>query len=116
MKGFEAHKTHHHPVSAESWVELDKPEVQIELALFAYRAAHHQPGVDVAHWDKNAETIQSAAMIEWYGDMSDPNSNSYAARYRRYVQAHPGKAIDTTDNLQLQECLTALESAQWTLQ
>ena len=55
-------------------------------------------------------------MIEWYWDMSDPNSNSYAARYRRYVQAHPGKAIDTTDNLQLQECLTALESAQWTLQ
>jgi hypothetical protein len=116
MKGFEARKEDQHPAQAESWVELKKPEVQIGLALFAYRAAHHQPSIDIAHWDKNKEEIQSAAMMEWYGDLTNPNPNSYAARYRRYVEAHPGKAIDTANNLQLEEFLTTLSSAEWTLQ
>jgi hypothetical protein len=107
MKGLEHLGRGRPPRKPElGWTLVDAPEIQIELALFAYRKVHHQPGVDIAHWQKNKEAIQEAAMADWYGDPDDPSS--YAARFRRYLKENPHKVIDATNTAELESFLTTL--------
>jgi hypothetical protein len=51
------------------------------------------------------------AMREWVGDdLDDPNS--FASLYRAYVEEHPHKRIDITDDDALEETITVLESGK----
>jgi len=87
-------------------VPIETPEVQAALMLYAYRQAHHQSGIDTAHWEQNDEATQSAAVNEW---VKDPNSkDTLAAAFRAYARTHPHKRINIEDDEELGELLAAV--------
>jgi hypothetical protein len=107
MKGFErARESKPSQRSEAGWTLADTPEVQIQLALLAYRKRHHETGVDIARWSKNTKSIQAEAMAEWYADPDDPAS--YAGRFRAHLKAHPHKAIDVSNTADLEAFLTEI--------
>ncbi len=90
-----------------SGLPIDMPQVQAALMLAAYGATHGRKNIDFFDWEKNEARTQAEAMREWVADPDD--HTTYAARYRRYVGAHPGAHVDIADSEALAALLHAIE-------
>lgn len=96
QRGFEAHS-----------LPIQSPEVQAVLMLTAYQAAHSEQRVNLEDWEQNDASVQSAAMIEWVGDLED--KNSCAALFRAYVDDHPTDRINTHEECELTKLLAVVK-------
>lgn len=101
MEGFEKARAAEAPE-----LPIGSMEVQEALMLLEYRELHGGAAVDVAHWEKNDETVQVTAAMEWVGDPDDPHS--FAALYRAYAEVHPQEQIDISDDRVLRGILATL--------
>ena len=111
MKGFERAEAPELRQGPESHgLPVDAPEVQGALALIAYRAAHGDRNINPVAWEQNDASTQSAALNEWVGKTDD--KDSFAARYRTYVEKYPHQRINLGDTEALTEILEALVVAK----
>lgn len=83
-------------------VTIDSSRVQLALALMSYAEKHGERGIDFIDPRTNDPQVKTAAMGEW---LAVQTGESFSARYRAYVEAHPTEQIDLADEAALSELL-----------